>query len=430
MNTVFVSSLFGPIITSFNEKVCILKIQRDIALTVGDQGRLEERIETILKLLTLSDPSAAAYYSLGKHGRFFLVAEHAVFANLNDEWRSRLKRLSSEHLYSDVLTGDGPSFLRLRDKADNKEFPWAEAGRKAGWKWVALLPVKSGRRILGLLVLVSKRKRDFSQQFRILLETAAIEMGEMVLRAQAEESNTRYLVELERSNKELEDFAYVVSHDLQEPLRTVRNFIQLVEAKYGDKLDEKGKSYIQRVVNGTERMRLMIDDLLGYSRVMTKGEEFVAKDLNVLLESALENLRVTISRSNADITAEELPYASVDPSQIIRVFQNLVSNAIKYASKDRPPRIRIWAGDAKDKWEIHVEDNGIGIAERYKEAIFGVFTRLHGRDEYPGTGIGLAICRRILQRHGGGIWVNSVEGEGSRFTFSLPKNPADQRKTG
>jgi signal transduction histidine kinase len=430
VNTVFVSSLFGSIFRAFKENVCILKIQRDIALTVGDQGRLEERIETILKLLTLSDPSGAAYYSLGKQGRFFMVAEHAVFEHLSENLETRLKELSSEHLYSDILTGEGSSFLRLKDKEGIKEFPWAEAGKRVGWKWAALLPVKSGRRILGLLVLVSKKKRDFSEQFRILLETAAIEMGEMVLRAQAEESNTRYLEELERSNKELEDFAYVVSHDLQEPLRTIRNFIQLIEAKYRNKLDEKGISYIRRVVNGTERMRLMIDDLLGYSRVMTKGEEFATKDLNVLLESAMENLGVTIKQSEAVITAEELPFASVDPSQIIRVFQNLLSNAIKYASKERSPRIRIWAGDTIGKWEIHVEDNGIGIDEKYREEIFGVFSRLHGRDEYPGTGIGLAICKRILQRHGGDIWVASVVGKGSTFTFTLPKNPVDQRKTG
>ena len=280
------------------------------------------------------------------------------------------------------------------------------------------------------MVVVSKRRRNFSKNFRVLLETAAIEMGEMVLRTQAEGSNARYLAELERSNKELEDFAYVVSHDLQEPLRTVRNFIQLVEAKYGDKLDEKGKSYIKRVVNGAERMRLMIDDLLGYSRVMTKGEEFVPKDLTDLLESAVENLRVTIKQSGAEIKAEKLPVVSVDPSQIIRVFQNLLSNAIKYVSKERSPKIRIWAGEIKDRWEVHVEDNGIGIADRYREEIFGVFSRLHGRDEYPGTGIGLAVCKRVLQRHNGDIWVASVEGEGSTFTFSLPKHPADQRKTG
>jgi signal transduction histidine kinase len=430
MKIVFSTSLFGPLITSFNEKRDILKIQRDIALIVGDQGGLEERIERILKLLTRADPSAAAYYSLGKHGRFSMAAEHAVFEKLNEKWRDPLRTLSSETLYSDILTGDGPSFLRLRDKEGMQDFPWADAGRTADWNWAALLPVKSGRRILGLLVVVSKRRRNFSNNFRILLETAAIEMGEMVLRTQAEGSNARYLAELERSNKELEDFAYVVSHDLQEPLRTVRNFIQLVEAKYGDKLDEKGKSYIKRVVNGAERMRLMIDDLLGYSRVMTKGEEFVPKDLTDLLESAVENLRVTIKQSGAEIKAEKLPVVSVDPSQIIRVFQNLLSNAIKYVSKERSPKIRIWAGEIKDRWEVHVEDNGIGIADRYREEIFGVFSRLHGRDEYPGTGIGLAVCKRVLQRHNGDIWVVSVEEEGSTFTFSLPKHPADQRKTG
>ncbi|SEW30180.1 PAS domain-containing sensor histidine kinase [Natrinema salifodinae] len=224
--------------------------------------------------------------------------------------------------------------------------------------------------------------------------------------------------QLEESNKRLEQFAYAASHDLQEPLRMVSSYLQLIERRYADALDGDGEEFLEFAVDGAERMREMIDGLLAYSRVETQGDPLEPLDLDSLLENVFEDLQLQIEETDAEITVEDLPRVRGDGSQLRQVFQNLLSNAIEYNGDD-PPRIRIDADRRGRKWVISVEDDGIGIDPDDQDRVFDVFQRLHSRDEHPGTGIGLALCQRIVERHGGEIWVDSEPGEGSTFSFTL-----------
>ena len=229
--------------------------------------------------------------------------------------------------------------------------------------------------------------------------------------------------ELERSNDELQQFAYVVSHDLQEPLRMVSSYMGLLKNRYGDKLGDEADEFIEFAVDGTERMRHLIKDLLAYSRVGTRGKPFEPTPLEQILDEALSNLQVRIEETGATVKRGPMPTLGVDGSQIVRLFQNLIGNSLKYAKSDVPPEIDLSARKEDGAWVFSIRDNGIGIPEEQFERIFGVFQRLHGRGEYEGTGIGLAICKKIVERHGGRIWVESEAGVGSTFRFRLPEKP-------
>ena len=228
-----------------------------------------------------------------------------------------------------------------------------------------------------------------------------------------------YQRQLEESNERLEQFAYAASHDLQEPLRMVTSYLQLIENRYGNALDEDGEEFLEYAVDGAERMRQMIDRLLEYSRVDTRGDPFEPVDLNDVLDDVCEDLQMRIDESNAEVTTDDLPSVDGDDGQLRQVFQNLLSNAIEY-SRDEPPQVDISVTRDNDQWIISVQDNGIGIDPDEQERIFEVFQRLHTHEEHSGTGIGLALSRRIVERHGGEIWVDSEPGEGATFSFSLP----------
>ncbi len=226
--------------------------------------------------------------------------------------------------------------------------------------------------------------------------------------------------ELKRSNKELEQFAYVSSHDLQEPLRMVALFTQLLERRYKGKFDADADDYIKFIVEGAKRMKLLIDDLLSYSRVNTKGGEFEPIEMDKVMNNVLSNLQFISKESNAEILIQEpLPTIVGDKSQMMHVFQNLVANGIKF-NDNESPKIVVSAQEDENGWIFSVSDNGIGILPEYQAQIFEIFKRLHDRDKYPGTGIGLAICQKIVERHGGEIWVESSKGNGSIFYFSIP----------
>ncbi|PCR90543.1 PAS domain S-box protein [Natrinema ejinorense] len=230
---------------------------------------------------------------------------------------------------------------------------------------------------------------------------------------------TEYQRKLEESNKRLERFAYAASHDLQEPLRMVTSYLQLIEHRYAADLDEDGQEFIDYAVDGAERMREMIDGLLAYSRVETQGEPLEPVDLEAVLDDVREDLQFRITEQDADITVDSLPRVVGDSSQLRQVFQNLLSNAIEYCGED-PPRIHVSAERTGDEWVISVRDEGIGIDPKDQDRIFQVFQRLHSHEEHPGTGIGLALCQRIVERHGGEIRVDSASGEGATFSLTLP----------
>jgi light-regulated signal transduction histidine kinase (bacteriophytochrome) len=225
--------------------------------------------------------------------------------------------------------------------------------------------------------------------------------------------------ELARSNTELEQFAYIASHDLQEPLRMVTSYLQLLEKRYSDKLDKDAKEFISYAVDGSNRMRSLIHSLLDYSRI-NRVKPFEIIDVNLLLKEVLENLSTSIKENNATIKIGDLPKINGDPILINQLFQNLIQNAVKFRNT-RNPEIDISCKEEKDEYLFSVKDNGIGIQKEYIDKIFVIFKRLHSKEEYPGTGMGLAICKKIVERHGGKIWVESDFGKGSTFYFTIKK---------
>jgi len=240
------------------------------------------------------------------------------------------------------------------------------------------------------------------------------------------EKNLKSLIEeLKRSNEELQQFAYVSSHDLQEPLRTITSFTQLIERRYKDKLDSDADEFIEYIVDAAKRMQTLINDLLNYSRVATKKKEIELIDIEEVFNSVLNNLNTAIYENDAEITHENLPKIMAEPGQMIQLFQNLIGNAIKFRKPEIPPKIHIKAHKDKNEYIFSVADNGIGMEPQYAERIFTIFQRLHTKEEYEGTGIGLAISKRVIELHGGQIWVESELGKGSTFYFTIPFNILD-----
>lgn len=329
---------------------------------------------------------------------------------------------------------------------------------KFGFTSLSVIPIKYRDQILGAIHLADSREAFFSPATVEFLESISPLIGEAIHRFNAEEELTKYRGHLEelvrqrtkeleaanaqlqteiterriadenlrhtaeelvRSNRDLEQFAYVASHDLQEPLRAVSGYIQLLQQRYTDNLDEKAQQYIEGAIDGAVRMQRLITDLLAFSRVGTRGHTIELTNLSQALDSALENLRVGIREAEATISSDPLPALNVDSTQISQLFQNLIGNAIKFRS-ERAPEIHIGARKLQQDWLFSVKDNGIGIDPQYAERIFMIFQRLHTRRKYAGTGIGLAICKKIVERHGGKIWVESAPGEGACFYFTIP----------
>jgi signal transduction histidine kinase len=228
--------------------------------------------------------------------------------------------------------------------------------------------------------------------------------------------------DLARSNADLEQFAYVASHDLTEPLRKVANFCQLLERQYGDQLDDKAKQYIAYAVDGARRMQILITDLLSFSRVGRSTEKFTDVNLNAAVDRAVANLDHSITEARAEIVRPDLPTVRGDAPLLTALFQNLIGNSVKYRSED-PPQVQISATRGRDHWLVTISDNGIGIDPKYGERIFAIFQRLHLRDQYGGTGIGLAMCRKIVEFHGGRIWLAEQASRGATFRFTLAAEP-------
>jgi len=240
-------------------------------------------------------------------------------------------------------------------------------------------------------------------------------------RQKAEKALAEKAEELTRSNQELEQFAYVASHDLQEPLRMITGYTQLLAKRYGDKLDQNANEYIDYAVEGAKRMQGLIRDLLTYSRVGTRGKEFALTDCEAVVAGTLRVLQPAIEESAATVTYDPLPTVMGDETQLLQLFQNLIGNAVKYRDS-KPPVVHVSCKQEGEHWLFSVRDNGIGIDPQYANRIFVIFQRLHGRDKYAGTGIGLAVCKKIVERHDGKIWVESELGKGATFHFTIPTN--------
>jgi chemotaxis family two-component system sensor kinase Cph1 len=230
----------------------------------------------------------------------------------------------------------------------------------------------------------------------------------------------QYASDLKRSNQELEQFAYIASHDLQEPLRTITSYMELLSMRYSEKLDQDAREFIDFAMSGAKRMRALINDLLAYSRVtVNEKAAFAAFNTDKALETALQNLRKEIEESEATVIYEALPAVIGNEGQFVQLFQNLISNAIKFR-RDIKPEVRVSAQQQEAEWLFAVQDNGIGIESAYLERIFVIFQRLHKRNAYPGTGIGLAICKKVVEYHRGHLWAESQPGQGTTFCFTIP----------
>lgn len=303
------------------------------------------------------------------------------------------------------------SFIKAEDWPVSRAIKYGESSLNE------MIEIESfdGLRKIILNSVVPIRLRQSSSSVPIAAVVVNQEVTNLV---RVEDELRKKATELARSNRELESLAYVASHDLQEPLRMVTSYLQLIERRYKNQLDSNADEFIAYAVDGAERMKALINDLLAYSRVGTHGKEFQTVDCNTVLQRAMHNLQLTIEESGAEIICAPLPKVTGNEGQLVQLFQNLISNGIKFRQEERP-RISISAENLGDEWQFTVKDNGIGIDPQFNERIFIIFQRLHGKTKYEGTGIGLAVAKKIVELHNGRIWVESQSGEGSTFYFTM-----------
>jgi len=284
-------------------------------------------------------------------------------------------------------------------------------------------PLMVSGKLFGSLSFGTRTRKNFTEEDLSLMKAVADLVVTAIERKRAQAALQLTAEEVKRSNRDLEQFAYIASHDLQEPLRAVGGYVKLLERRFPQNMDPKALEFIRGAAEGADRMERLISDLLAFSRVGSRGGAFSPADLNAVLNEALQNLHSSIKSTQAKITRDAMPSLAVDATQMMQIFQNLIGNAIKFRSQ-RPPEIHVGVQKQPGQWVFSVRDNGIGIEPQYFERIFQIFQRLHTRQHYPGTGIGLAICKKVVERHDGAIWVESVPGQGSTFFFSLPENSA------
>jgi PAS domain S-box-containing protein len=371
-----------------------LEVNRDISARKRSEDSLRDSearfravAETAIEgIITVDEDGRIRYWNPGAERIFGRAARDALGQTLD---MAMPDPLLATHRLDDSAVGT--TFETIGRRQDGRECPVELS--LASWT-----NTQGGRVFTAIVRDITERKR-----------------AELALEAKADE--------LARSNQELEQFAYVASHDLQEPLRMVSNYTQLLARRYKDQLDSDAHEFIEFAVDGAKRMQDLIHDLLQYARVGTRGKEFRPVPAERLVADALANLATAIDEVGAEIVVDALPTLVCDPSQIAQVFQNLVGNAVKFHRPGQTPVIRIGASRANQAWTLSIADNGIGIDPKYFDRIFQMFQRLHARAEYPGTGIGLALCRKIVERHGGRIRVESSPGEGTTFSFSIPDGP-------
>jgi PAS domain S-box-containing protein len=398
----------------------------------------ESIVETVREPLLVLDASLRVVSGNPAFYRTFKVAPQETEGRFIYELGNRQWDIPElRELLEKVITQE----IFFEDFEVEHEFP--NIGRKCMLLNARLIPGrgKQPRMILLAIEDITERKQAHEAlrkayedlEERVEARTRELALANLQLQKEIEEhKRTQELLalkakELARSNSDLEQFAYLVSHDLQEPLHVVAGFLKLIHRRYKSQLDAKAEEFIGCALDSICRLEQQIKDLLDYSRVTTRGKEFELVDVNAVVDQVLKDLNLTIKEKKAKITWDPLPKIMADSSQLPRVFQNLIGNAIKF-SGNQPPRIHIGARESEGEWQFWVQDQGIGIDPKNYDRIFLMFERLHPRSEYPGTGIGLAICKRIIKRHGGHIWVESEPGQGSTFYFTIPAYPLKDRR--
>lgn len=415
----------GVVIRNENGKaIRLMGVDRDLTPLMNLQAEYADRVavlETANRQLekeqerfrSLVESAPDAVVITDKHGKIILV--NAQTEKLFGYVRKELIGLPVETLIPQRYRGHHPDYRHKYHEAPHAR------------------PMGSGKELFGL----KKSGEEFPVEISLnVMETDEGRLVSAAIRdvtaqkAAAEEiknANARLTHQadaLEKSNLELQHFAYVVSHDLQTPLRSISGFVQLLQQEYGDKLDEQAVEWIRRTVLGTQRMQTLIRDIMAYSRVETRVHRFTRLSLNEVFAEAVDVLADSIRESNARVNREELPEVLADRPQMVQLLQNLIGNAIKYKGEVQP-QVTVSGADQGIEWQVTVKDNGIGIASEHFQRIFDVFQRLHTQKAIPGTGIGLSICRRVVLRHGGRIWVESEPGKGSSFHFTIPKSEGE-----
>ena len=378
------------------------KLQREIS----ERRRIEEALrESEAKFQQLFDEAPVGYHEYDTQGRITKVnrTELEMLGYPLEEmlgqpvWKFSGEEETSRHAVLAKLAGTippGRGFERTYRRKDGTTFP---------------------------VIIEDRPLRD--SEGRIIGIRSTIQ--DITDRREAEEALKQNTEALARSNQELEQFAYVASHDLQEPLRMVTSYVQLLARRYQNRLDADAEEFINFAVDGATRMHTLINGLLAYSRVGTRGKPFEPTNCETIFQDSLDNLKMTMEESGAVVTHDSLPTVMADDLQLGQLFQNLIGNAIKFHGEE-PPRVHVSAKPDGKQWVFSVRDNGIGIAPEFAERIFIIFQRLHGKEKYPGTGIGLAVCKKIVECHGGRIWVGSELGKGATFYFTLPRQGEQQ----
>lgn len=437
---------------------------RDITGRMKGEQALREQTErmSLLQLAAMSANCAASAEDalqvcldgICRHtgwpvGHIFLVSAEGALTSaqlwhLDDQERRAALRQATEKPcvptelgpITAVLANGRPQWVE--DLARTPHFPRGAAAVQTGLRTAVYVPVMAGTTVVALLEFYSDQVLPSERDLLVLLAHVGTQLGRIIERERAGLALRSSTVRLEQSNRELQDFASVASHDLQEPLRKIQAFGDRLRTKCSAALDEPGRDYLDRMQNAASRMRSLIDDLLAFSRVSSKAQPFVPVDLNGVAQEVLSDLEVRVHQSGGKVEVDSLPTIDADPLQMRQLLQNLIGNGLKFHRQEEPPAIRVRArlvhgpstngtsnGTPPAPWcELSVADNGIGFDMKYQERLFHVFQRLHGRGEYEGTGMGLAICRRIAERHGGAILAQGQPGRGATFTVTLPVKQA------
>lgn len=387
-------------------KINALRHIDKIAAMTADSPAQQQRVAELRRLAQAKIEFAETTVSIQEEEARAMVAK-GEGKRIMDEYR----KVSSEMVdfESAVLA------QRVRDLATAQQALWAAA---------AILTVLGGGILGWVFNLTRTTIEQEKRRVEMLNEMNLNLQGEIEHRRLTEQALKETTVKLTSSNADLQRFAYVASHDLQEPLRAVAGFVTLIANKHRGTLDEESEGWITHAVEGSQRMRNLINDLLAYARVESRGKALESMDVGRAFEQAKRDLRVLIEESNAEVTSSELPTLEGDEGQITQVFQNLLGNAIKFKG-DKKPVVHVDATKQNDEWLFSIKDNGIGFEPEHVDRIFVIFQRLHGREEYKGTGIGLALCKKIVERHGGRIWAESAKGAGSTFYFTIPEKQGD-----
>ncbi len=363
--------------------------RRTIKELAREEARLKSLVETLPDVIWLKDVNGVYLACNPMFEQLLGMREADIIGKADHE-------ILAQEMAAYVREDDRKALASEEPTVKENWFPFASDGHRALCETIKTAMRDTHGRVIGVLGIA----RDITEHSRVV------------------ERLNETLAELARSHAELEQFAYVASHDLQEPLRMISSYTQLLARRYQGRLDADADEFIAYAVDGANRMQRLINDLLTFARVGKRGK-FEPADCAAALWQAINNLKAAIDASGADVTHDPLPTLMADRSQMVRLFQNLVGNSIKFHGEE-PPRIHISAEQKGQEWIFSVSDHGIGIDPQYAERIFAVFHRLHTREEYPGTGIGLAVCKKIVEHHGGRIWVESELGKGSTFRFTIP----------